>query len=53
MIKIERFVINIQVVKKLGMNKLKSARYKAQNSEVIYQYDYDENGVLKGCTKLK
>ena len=28
--------------------KLKSARYKAPNSEVIYQYDYDENGVLKG-----
>ena len=27
--------------------KLKSARYKAPNSEVIYQYDYDENGVLK------
>ena len=33
--------------------KLKSARYKIPNSEVIYQYDYDENGVLKGCTKLK
>ena len=27
--------------------KIKSARYKAPNSEVIYQYDYDENGVLK------
>ena len=27
--------------------KLKSARYKAPNSEVVYQYDYDENGVLK------
>ena len=33
--------------------KLKSARYKVPNSEVIYQYDYDENGVLKSCTKLK
>ena len=33
--------------------KLKSARYKIPNSEVIYQYDYDENEVLKGCTKLK
>ena len=33
--------------------KLKSARYKVPNSEVMYQYDYDENGVLKGCTKLK
>ena len=33
--------------------KLKSARYKIPNSEVIYQYDYDENGVLKSCTKLK
>ena len=33
--------------------KLKSARYKVPNSEVIYQYDYDENEVLKGCTKLK
>ena len=32
--------------------KLKSARYKIPNSEVIYQYDYDENEVLKGCTKL-
>ena len=27
--------------------KLKSARYKIPNSEVIYQYDYDKNGVFK------
>ena len=31
-----------------GNGKLKSAwYYKAPNSEVIYQYDYDENGELK------
>ena len=32
--------------------KLKSARYKIADSEIVYQYDYDENGVLKNCTKL-
>ena len=31
---------------------LKSARYKIADSEVVYQYDYDKNGILKNCTKL-
>ena len=32
--------------------KLKSARYKIADSKTIYQYNYDENEVLKFCTKL-
>lgn len=32
--------------------KLKSVRYKIVDSKTIYQYNYDENGVLKICTKL-
>ena len=33
--------------------KIKSYWYKARNSEVVYQYDYDKNGVLKNLHQAK
>ena len=33
--------------------KIKSARYKIADSEVVYQYDYDENGILKNLHQAK